>query len=133
LLTIPVWISVNYLGEPDNGAIVAAYLGSWLMAGAFLAVSGAVSAATKNQVIAFILSVVLCFVLMMTGHPMVLDFVRGFLPAAGVDAVASISVISHFDMLQKGVIDFRDLVYFGGLIGLALYITSIIIETKKAD
>jgi ABC-2 type transport system permease protein len=132
-LTFPIWITVNYLGDPDNGVIFAAYLGSLLMAGGFLAVGSCISAATKNQVIAFILSVVACFVLLLSGFSMVLDLFSGWAPQALVDAIASLSFLTHFESISKGIIDVRDLVYFGLLIGVMLYANAIVLELKKAD
>jgi ABC-2 type transport system permease protein len=133
LLTFPLWISVNYLGDPDNGIIVAGYLGSFLMAGAFLAIGACLSATTRNQVIAFILSVVVCFVFLLSGFPLVLDLFRVWAPAAIVDAIASLSFLTHFAALSKGVIDLRDLIYFAMLIGFWLYANTLVIEAKKAD
>jgi ABC-2 type transport system permease protein len=132
-LTFPMWITVNYLGDPDNGVIFAAYLGSLLMAGGFLAVGSCISAATKNQVIAFILSVVACFVLLLAGFSMVLDLFSGWAPQTLVDTVASLSFLTHFESISKGVIDMRDLVYFTLLIGVMLYANAIVLELKKAD
>jgi ABC-2 type transport system permease protein len=133
LLTFPIWISVNYLGDPDNGIIVAGYLGSFLMAGAFLAIGACLSATTRNQVIAFILSVVVCFVFLLSGFPLVLDLFRVWAPAAIMDAIASLSFLTHFAALSKGVIDLRDLIYFAMLIGFWLYANTLVIEAKKAD
>ena len=112
LLTFPIWITVNYLGSPDNGAIVAAYIGSFLMAGGFLSIGMCLSAATRNQVVAFITAALVGFVFLLAGFPLVLDFVRGVLPQAIVDAIASLSFFTHFEAISKGVIDLRDLVYF---------------------
>jgi len=133
-LTFPIWITVNYLGDPDNGAIVAGYFGSFLMAGAFLAVGTCVSALTRNQVIAFILTVVICFVTLLAGWPMVLDVFRsiGF-PQAIIDAIAGLSFITHFTAISKGVIDLRDLLYFVLMIGFWLYASAVVIDLKKAD
>ncbi len=132
-LTFPIWITVNYLGDPDNGVILAAYIGSLLMAGGFLAVGSCISAATKNQVIAFILSVVACFVLLLAGFSMVLDLFSAWAPQALVDTIASLSFLTHFASISKGVIDLRDLVYFALLIGVMLYANAIVLELKKAD
>ncbi|HWT14477.1 MAG TPA: ABC transporter permease subunit [Patescibacteria group bacterium] len=133
-LTFPIWITVNYLGDPDNGVIVASYLGSLLMAGAFLAVGSCLSAMTRNQVVAFILTVVACFVLLLAGFPMVLDFFRGLGFAQGViDAISGLSFLTHFNAISKGVLDLRDLFYFGLMIGFWLYATTIVIDLKKAD
>jgi ABC-2 type transport system permease protein len=132
-LTFPIWITVNYLGAPDNGAIVASYIGSWLMAGGFLAIGTCLSAATRNQVIAFITAAVVCLLFLLAGFPLVLDFVRAILPQALVDAIASLSFFSHFDAVSKGVIDLRDLVYFGAVIAFWLAATVLVLDMKKAD
>lgn len=131
-LTIPMWITVNYLGNPDNGVIAAAYIGSLLMAGGFLAIGSAVSAMTKNQVIAFVVSVVLCFGFLISGFPPVIEFISGWAPQTVIDAVASFSFLTHFDQISKGVIDLRDLLFFGTLIGLCLFATAAIVDMKKA-
>ena len=131
--TFPIWWTVNYLGDPDNGVIVAAYIGSLLMAGGFLAVGSCISAATKNQVIAFILAVVACFLLLLAGFPLVLDIFSAWAPQLLVDAIASLSFLTHFSSISKGVIDLRDLVYFGLLIGVMLYANAIVLQLTKAD
>jgi ABC-2 type transport system permease protein len=132
-LTFPMWITVNYLGNPDNGVILAAYIGSLLMAGGFLAVGSCISAATKSQVIAFILSVVACFALLLAGFELVLDAFSAWAPQALVDAVASLSFLTHFANISKGVIDLRDLVYFALLIAVCLYANTIVLHLRKAD
>lgn len=132
-LTFPIWITVNVLGDPDNGVIVAAYLGSWLMAGGFLAISACLSAATRNQVVAFILAVVVCFLFLLSGLPMVLDVFRGWLPQAMVDGIANLSFLVHYGSISRGVIDLRDLLYFGLVIGFWLMANRIVLELKKAD
>ena len=132
-LTFPTWITVNYLGDPDNGAIAAAYFGSLLMAGGFLAIGACISAATKNQVIAFILSVVVCFVLLAPGLGVVQQVLGGVAPQWLVDGIVSLGFQEHFEYISKGVIDLRDLVYFALLIGAALYANTIVLELKKAD
>ncbi len=133
LLTFPMVVSINYLGNPDNGLIVASYFGSFLLAGGFLAIGSCLSAATKNQVIAFILTVVICFLFLLSGFPMVLNFCKLFLPQVMVDAIASTSFLTHFDSITKGVLDLGDLCYFGIVIGLWLYATALVIDMKKAD
>jgi len=133
LLTFPIWITVNYLGSPDNGAILAAYFGSWLLAGGFLAIGTCLSAATRNQVIAFVTAALVGLLFLLAGFPLVLDFVRGVLPGALVDAIASLSFLTHFDAISKGVIDLRDLVYFGALIGFWLSATALVLDMKKAQ
>ncbi len=133
VLTFPIWLTVNYLGNPDNGAILAAYVGSILMAGGYLAVGSCISALTKNQVVAFILAVVVCLLLLLAGFPLVLDFFQAWAPTALVDAIASLSFLTHYESISKGVIDLRDVVYFGLLIGASLYANTLILELKKAD
>lgn len=132
-LTFPIWITVNYLGEPDNTVILASYLGSMLMAGGFLAIGSCISAITKSQVIAFVISVVICFLFVLSGFPLVLDFFQGWAPHALVDAIASFSFLTHFDSIKKGVIDFRDLIYFGILISFWLYANVVVIDSRKAS
>jgi len=132
-LTAPIWITVNYLGDPDNGAILAAYCGSLLMAGGFLAIGSCLSAATRNQVIAFILTAVVCFAFLLSGFAPVLAVFEGWAPQALVDAIASLSFLTHFSSIAKGVIDLRDLVYFGTLIAAWLVATVIVLDLKKAD
>jgi len=132
-LTAPMWWTVNYLGEPDNGVIAAAYLGSALMAGGFIAIGSFVSALTRSQVIAFILGFLICFVLLMAGYPLVLDAFGGWAPRTVVEAVESLSFLSHFQSISRGVIDVRDLVYFAGMIVFFLFANITVIETAKAE
>lgn len=132
-LTFPIWITVNYLGSPDNGVIVAAYVGSLLMAGGLLAIGAAISASTRNQVVAFIITVTLCFLFMLAGFPLVLDFFRGWAPQPVVDAIATMSFLTHFQSIVKGVIDLRDLTFFGLVIGFFLLANAIVLDLKKAD
>ncbi|VXB62412.1 ABC transporter permease [Pseudomonas sp. 8AS] len=133
LLTFPMIITVNYLGEPDNGAIITAYLGSWLLAGSYLAIGSCMSALAKNQVIAFILAVSACFLFIVSGFPMVLDAFTGWAPQWLLDAVASLSFLTRFDAISKGVIDLRDLLYFITLMAAWLAATAIVVDLKKAD
>ncbi len=131
--TLPIWLTVNYLGDPDNGVIFAAYCGSLLMAGGFLAIGACISALTRNQVIAFVLSVVVCFGFLLSGFPLVLDLFAGWAPQVLVDGIASLSFLTHFSNISRGVIDLRDLVYFGLLIGAFLYANTIVLQWKQAD
>lgn len=131
-LTATIWWTVNFLGDPDNGAIITAYLGSWLMAGAYLAIGSCVSALTKNQVVAFIMTLVVCLLFTFSGSPTVLQAVAKILPATGVDIVASLSFITHFEALSKGVIDIRDIIYFVAFIVAWLAATVVVIDWKKA-
>lgn len=133
VLTFPVWLTVNYLGNPDNGIIVAGYIGSWLMAGGFLAIGSCMSAVTRNQVVAFILSVVVCFGFLLSGLPMVMNVFTDWAPQALLDVIADFSFLAHFAAISKGVIDLRDLVYFTLVITFWLLANSIVLEIKKAD
>jgi len=133
VLTFPIWITVNYLGNPDNTVIMASYLGSFLMAGGFLAIGSCISAITKSQVIAFVISVVICFLFVLSGFPLVLDFFQGWAPNVLVDAIASFSFLTHFDSIKKGVIDLRDIIYFGILIIFWLYANVVVIDARKAS
>ncbi len=132
-LTFPIWITVNYLGTPDNAVIFASYLGSILMAGAFLAIGSCISAITRNQVIAFVISVVLCFGFILSGFPLVLDFFSSWAPLAIVNAISDMSFLTHFSAIARGVIDLRDLIFFTSFIGCWLFANVIIVELKKAD
>src|SRR6516225_12230102 len=133
LLTLPMWITVNVLSSPDNGVILAGYVGSFLMAGAFLAVGSCISALTKNQVIAFIVAATLCFLLVMSGLELVLNVLRAWTPGFVVTAVSSMSFLSHFDRIAKGVLDLSSLVFYVSLIAFALFANRIFVELKKAD
>lgn len=131
-LTFPIWITVNYLGDPDNGVILTAYIGSLLMAGAFLAIGACISAANRNQVVAFIITVVVCFAFLLSGFPLVLDFFSGWAPQGLVDAIAGLSFLTHFNALSRGVLDLRDIVYFLLVIAAWLYANAIVLDMKKA-
>jgi ABC-2 type transport system permease protein len=132
VLTFPIWITVNYLGAPDNGVILAGYLGSFLMAGSYLAIGACLSATTKNQVIAFVVTVVACFLFTVSGAPLVLDFFQGWLPFAILDALASFSFLTHFAAISAGVVDLRDLIFFLSLIALFLTANVVILDLKKS-
>jgi ABC-2 type transport system permease protein len=131
-MTFPMWLSVNYLGNPDNTVIMAGYLGSLLMAGAFLAIGSCMSALTKNQVIAFVITAVVCLAFILSGFPLVLDFFS-WAPQLIVQTISSFSFLTHFNAISKGVIDLRDIIYFFSLIAFWLFATTILIEMKKAD
>ncbi len=133
VLTFPIWITVNYLGNPDNGVIFAAYLGSFLMAGGFLAIGSCISAMTKNQVIAFIITGVICFIFLLAGSALVLNFFKVWIPQSIVDAISSLSFLTHYASIAKGVIDLRDIIYFVTLIGFWLYANALVVDMKKAD
>lgn len=133
ILTFPIWLSVNYLGNPDNAVIFAGYLGSLLMAGAFLAIGSCMSALTKNQVIAFVITVVVGLAFILSGFPIILEFFSSWAPQILLDAISSFSFLTHFNAISKGIIDIRDLIYFFSLIAFWLFATTILIEMKKAD
>ena len=131
-LTFPVVITVNYLGNPDNGVIFAGYVGSLLLAGSYLAITCMTSAMTRNQVISFIVAVLICLFLILAGYEPVTGLLSRFASARVVDLVASFSVMTHFDGFQRGVIDLRDFVFFLSVIGFALFATGIIIRGHRA-
>jgi len=131
-LTFPMWITVNYLGDPDNGVILAGYMGSLLMAGGYLAIGCCISATTRNQVIAFIVSVVVSFLFTVAGLPIVIDFVSGWAPVEIVNTIASFSFLTHFDAIIQGVIDIRDIIFFTSLIIVWLIACGIVVDMKRA-
>ena len=135
LLTFPVVLTVNYLGHPDNGVIFAAYIGSWLMAGAYLAVSCITSAITRSQVVSFIVSVVACLFLILAGFPPVINLLQNLTNNWQwlVDTITSFSVITHFEGFQKGVLDSRDIIFFLSVIGFSLFTTSVILRTHRTS
>jgi len=132
VLTFPVWLTVNFLGQPDNGVVLAGYFGSLLMAGAFLAIGSCLSALTRNQVIAFVLTAVVCLLFVLSGFPMVLDFFANWAPEFLVRAISSFSFLTHFNAISKGVIDLRDIIYFASLIAFWLFASVVVIEAEKA-
>ena len=131
-LTFPIWISVSYLGDPDHGVIIASYLGSLLMAGALLALTSCLSALTKNQVIAFVVGAAASFIFMMSGLDIVLGFFTNWAPAYIVDLVASMSFLTHFQTITKGVVEVPSMVFFLSLMAVCLFINVQIVELKKA-
>lgn len=132
LLSFPIWLTVTYLGNPDHGVIIAGYVGSWLMAGSFLAIGSCMSAATKNQIIAFIFTVVVCFVFMVSGVPMVLD-AFAWAPSVITDFIAGLSFLTRFDAIARGVLDIRDIIYFVAMMVFWLFLTEIVIKRNKAS
>src|SRR5262249_13759404 len=116
LLTTPLWITLNFLGSPDNAAIFTAYLASFLMAGAYIAIGSAMSALTPAQVVAFVLAVLVSFLLTALGLPLVSDFFAGFVGGSVAETISHFSILSHFDAAQRGVIEFRSIFYFLSLI-----------------
>ncbi len=132
-LTFPIWITVNILGDPDNGVIVASYFGSFLMAGAFLAIGSCMSAMTKNQVIAFVIAATACFLFTMSGLDLVLNFFRGWAPDWLIDTIASLSFLTHFNAVTQGLIEARDLIFFVSLIAFWLFANVVIVDLKRAS
>ena len=132
-LTMPIWITVNYLGDPDNNVIFISYVGSWFMAGAFLALTSCLSILTKNQVIAFIISSISGFILIMAGFNLVLSAVRSWSPNWITETISSMSFLSHFTRIQMGVFDLSTLVFFISMIILCLWINVQLVQVKKAD
>ncbi len=132
VLTFPIWITVNYLGHPDNGVILAGYIGSLLMAGAYLAITAMTSAMTRNQVVSFIVSVVLALFLILAGYPPVTNLLVQWASPWFVDGIAAFSVMTHFESIQKGVLDSRDILYFLSVIVFSLFTTGVIIRAHRA-
>ncbi len=130
-LTAPLWVTVNVLGAPDNGVILASYVGSFLMAGGYLAIGACISALTKSQVIAFVVAALISFLFTVSGSPLVLSAFSGWAPQGVIDTVASFSFLTHFNAISRGVIDLRDLLFFGSLIVCFLIANAIIVDMKK--
>ncbi len=133
-LTFPVVMTVNYLGDPDNGVIWGGYVGSFLLAGAYLAITCLTSALTRNQVISFIISVVVCLILILAGWPPVTNFITALMPDNTwlVGLVSSFSVMTHFEDFQRGVIDSRHLIFFLSVIGFSLFSTSVVLKSLRS-
>ncbi len=132
-LTFPFWITVNLLGHPDNGVILASYIGSWLMAGALLAIGACVSAMTKNQVIAFVVTAAIAFVFTVAGSPVVLGLVQGWAPQWLIGGIAGASFLDHFSAITRGVLDVRDVAYFVSIMIAFLFANAILVDLEKAE
>ena len=132
LLTFPMWLTVAWLGDPDNGVIVASYIGSWLLAGAFLAIGSAISASTRSQVMAFVMTLSVCFAFLLAGYPIILSAMRELFSQPMVDAIAGLSFFTHFDAITRGILDMRDLAFFLINILAWLFATALIINLKRA-
>lgn len=132
-LTFPLWITVNYLGHPDNGVIIASYLGSFLMAGAFLAIGSACSALSKSQVIAFVVSAAVCFLFTAMGTHIVVGPLHDLLPEGMTHAIATLSFLDHFSNIMRGQLALADLVFFSSVIALFLFAATQFVELTKAD
>ena len=131
-LTFPLVLTVNYLGNPDNGVIAAGYAGCLLVAGAFLAVGAATSAMTKNQVVAFVLAVAVCFVFTVAGSPVITEFLSQRLPVLA-EVARGLSITERFNSLVRGVIALRDVVFFASFMGFFLFANAVVIDHRKAD
>jgi ABC-2 type transport system permease protein len=131
-LTFPIWITVNHLGVPDNGVIFTSYIGSLLMAGAFLAVGSCMSALTRNQIIAFIAAAAVCFIFTMSGLDLVLNFFRTWAPAFLVDTISALSFLVRFESITRGVIELRDVVFFLSMMAFWLFANTVAVDAKKA-
>ncbi|WP_413624063.1 ABC transporter permease subunit [Luteibacter sp. Lutesp34] len=130
-LTFPIWITVNYLGDPDNGVVLAGYVGSWLMAGAFIAIGTCMSTSTRSQIIAFILTAAVCFLLLLVGQPQVLDFFQDAVPPKLLGAMGQLSITRHANAIARGVLDLRDLVYFFATIVAWLAASVVMLDLKR--
>jgi len=131
VLTFPIWITVNYLGDPDNGVVLAGYVGSWLMAGAFIAIGTCMSTSTRSQIIAFILTAAVCFLLLLVGQPQVLDFFQDSVPPKLLSALGQLSITRHANAIARGVLDLRDLVYFFATIVAWLAASVVVLDLKR--
>ena len=132
-LTFPIWLTVDFLGNPGNGVILASYFGSLMLAGGYLAIGSCLSAMTRNQVIAFVISVVVCFLFTVSGAPLVLELFDGWAPLALIETLAGFSLLTHFRAITGGVIDMRDVMFFATIIGVFLTATVIVVDMKKAE
>jgi ABC-2 type transport system permease protein len=133
ILTFPFWVTVAWLGHPDNGVILASYVGSFLMAGGFLAIGSCLSALTKNQVIAFVVTAAICFLFTVSGSTIVLGLLQNWAPESLISTIGSFSFLTHFQSIIKGVIDLRDAVFFASVIGAFLLANVVLVDLKKAD
>lgn len=131
VLTFPIWLTVNYLGEPDNTIILSGYLGSFLMAGAYLSIGTAFSAMTKNQVIAFVGTALTCFVFMASAFPIVQGFISAWAPVEIVNLVVSFSFLTHFTTITKGLLEGRDLLFFISLSAFWLFVNYLVVQWKR--
>ncbi|MCC7426071.1 MAG: ABC transporter permease subunit [Alphaproteobacteria bacterium] len=131
-LTFPFWITVNMLGQPDNGVVLAGYVGSMLVAGGYLAIGGAVSALTKNQVIAFVVAAAVCFIFTVSGSPVVTEFLVRWAPESVVETIKSFSFITRYNGIMRGVIDARDILFFVSFMAFWLFANAVIVDLKKS-
>ncbi len=133
ILTMPIWISVNILGDPDNGVITASYVGSFLMSCVFLAIGSTISALTKNQVIAFVVAASVCFMFVLSGTQVVLNVFHDWLPEFLISAISSLSVLNHFENVTRGVFDATDIVFYLSMMAFWLFANTVAVRMKKAS
>ncbi len=132
-LTFPIWVTINYLGNPDNGTIFAAYVGCFIMAGGFLGIGSFTSSLTKNQLIAFLIAALICFLLLMAGFPAITDWFRARTPEWFVDGVASLSFLTHYENIMRGVLDLRDILYFALVTTFFLLASTVVLDARKSE
>ncbi|WP_017009978.1 ATP-binding cassette domain-containing protein [Enterovibrio norvegicus] len=132
LMTTTIWFTVNYLGTPDNGAIAAGYLGSFFMAGGYLAIGACMSSVTNNQIVAFILATLLCFIFTASGLSVVLEFFNGWAPPWVLETIANFSFLTHFRDISRGVVDIQNITFFSSTILFFLYANFVAVEHSKA-
>ena len=131
-LTFPLVLTVSYLGDPDLGAVFCAYLGSFLLAGAYLSVGSMTSSMTRNQVISFILSVIICLFLVLAGWPPVIEILSGWSPLWLIDVISGFSFMPHFQSMERGVLDLRDIIYYISVIFFMLFSNGVVLQNRKA-
>lgn len=131
-LTFPIVVTTAYLGRPDMGVVFCGYLGSLLLAGAYVAVGTLTSSATRSQVIGFVLALVLCLLMLLAGWAPITGFFVKWAPTWVIDAVAAISFMPHFQSMQRGVIDLRDVAYYLSVIVFMLFATHLVLDNRKS-
>lgn len=132
-LTFPLVLTVSYLGDPDLGAVFCAYVGSFLLAGAYLSVGSMTSSMTRNQVISFILSVIICLFLVLAGWPPVIEILSGWSPQWLINVISGFSFMPHFQSMERGVLDLRDIIYYISVIFFMLFSNGVVLQNRKAS
>lgn len=131
-LTFPIVLTTAYLGAPDKGPVIGGYIGSVLLAGAYLSVGMLTSAMTRNQVVSFVLSVVICLFLLLAGWPPVTDLLIRWAPGWLVNGVASFGFMPHYEAFQKGVLDIRDFAYYISVMVFMLFGTDLVLKNRRS-
>ena len=126
-LTFPLVLTLYALGEPDTGTVIGGYLGAFLMGGAYLAIGLFISSLTKNQIVAFIISIVTCFAFLIVGE----DVAIMSAPSTVVPLFTYLGLGAHFESISRGVIDSRDLIYYFSVIGFFLFLNTLALESRK--